>query len=83
MAQGKKIVKVLLWIFIPLILIVGGVVAYFYFGDSGKRNAMEVIPDDAISKSLSRKSPGFRRRNATSSIRLIWPKTAVLTKRKL
>ncbi|HQI71497.1 MAG TPA: hypothetical protein PLT47_12145, partial [Bacteroidales bacterium] len=48
MATGKKIVKVLLWILIPLILIVGGVAAYLYFGDSGKRNAMSVIPEDAI-----------------------------------
>ncbi|HOY32251.1 MAG TPA: DUF3352 domain-containing protein [Bacteroidales bacterium] len=48
MTTGKKALKVLLWIFIPLILIVGGIAAWFYFGDSGKRNALSVIPEDAV-----------------------------------
>jgi len=48
MATGRKILKVFLWILIPLLLIVGGIAAYFYFGDSGKRNALSVIPEDAI-----------------------------------
>ncbi|HNW88954.1 MAG TPA: DUF3352 domain-containing protein [Bacteroidales bacterium] len=48
MATGRKILKVLLWIFIPLILIIGGIAAYFYFGNAGNRNAMSVIPEDAV-----------------------------------
>lgn len=48
MATGRKILKVFLWIFLSLLLIIGGIAAYFYFGNSGKRNALSVIPNDAV-----------------------------------
>ncbi len=48
MATGRKIFKVFLWIFIVIVVLAGAIAAYFYFGDSGKRNALSVIPDDAI-----------------------------------
>ncbi len=48
MSKGRKALKVILWILVSILVIVGGIVAYFYFTDSGKRNAMTVIPEDAI-----------------------------------
>ncbi len=48
MSTGRKVLKVILWILISILVIIGGVVAYFYFRDSGKRNALTVIPEDAV-----------------------------------
>jgi antitoxin component YwqK of YwqJK toxin-antitoxin module len=48
MAKGKKVLKVFLWLLLAIVLAVGGVIAYIYFGDSSKRNPLTVIPDDAI-----------------------------------
>jgi len=48
MAKGRKALKVFLWIFIPLLLIIGGIFAYFQFGNSGNRNALSVVPKNAM-----------------------------------
>jgi len=48
MSAGRKVLKVLLWILVSILVIVGGIVAYFYFSESGKRNALTVIPQDAV-----------------------------------
>jgi antitoxin component YwqK of YwqJK toxin-antitoxin module len=48
MSTGRKALKVILWILVSILVIVGGIAAYFYFSDSGKRNALTVIPEDAI-----------------------------------
>lgn len=45
---GRKALKVFLWLTFILILAIGGGIAWLYFGDGGKRNALSVIPDDAI-----------------------------------
>ena len=48
MAAGKKALKIVLWIFLAIILLVGGIIAYIYIGDSSKRDPFTVIPNDAI-----------------------------------
>lgn len=48
MGTGRKIVKVFLWILGVIIICIVGLAAYIYFGKSGNRNALSVIPNDAI-----------------------------------
>jgi hypothetical protein len=48
MSAGKKILKFFLWIFIIILIGAGGLAAWLYFGKSGERNAMSVVPSDAI-----------------------------------
>ena len=48
MSAGRTTLKVFLWILISLLVIIGGIAAWFYFGDSGKRNALTAIPNDAV-----------------------------------
>lgn len=48
MAAGKKALKIVLWIFLAIILLVSGIIAYIYIGDSSKRDPFTVIPNDAI-----------------------------------
>lgn len=48
MAKSKRTLKIILWIFVSLLLLAGGTIAFLLFGGGGKRNALSVIPDDAI-----------------------------------
>ncbi|MCK9611354.1 MAG: DUF3352 domain-containing protein [Bacteroidales bacterium] len=48
MSTGRKVLKAFIWIIVVILLIVGGIAAYFYFGNSGNRNALSVIPKDAV-----------------------------------
>ena len=48
MSKGKKTLKVILWILISLLLIAGGLTAWLLFGGGGNRNALTVIPKDAV-----------------------------------
>ncbi|MEI6123964.1 MAG: DUF3352 domain-containing protein [Bacteroidota bacterium] len=47
MEKKRRGLKIVLWLLIILLLIVGSI-AYFYFGESGKRNALTVIPKEAV-----------------------------------
>ena len=48
MEKKRKPLKIILWIFIILLLAGGGYLLYLYFSESGNRNALSVIPKDAI-----------------------------------
>jgi antitoxin component YwqK of YwqJK toxin-antitoxin module len=48
MSKGRTFLKIILWILISILVIIGGIAAYFYFVESGKRNALTAVPNDAI-----------------------------------
>jgi hypothetical protein len=45
---AKRILKFFFWLFAVLIIIIGAIIAYFYFSESGKRDPFSVIPNDAV-----------------------------------
>ncbi len=48
MEKKHRGLKILLWILVSLLVIVGSIAAYIYFSESGKRNALTLVPKDAI-----------------------------------
>ena len=44
----RKFLKVLLWIVIAVVVIIGGYIAYIYFSKGENRDAFKMIPPDAI-----------------------------------
>ncbi len=48
MKKKHRGLKIILWFLVSILLIIGSIVAYLYFGESGKRNALTVIPKEAV-----------------------------------